>query len=504
MADESKPVKGKGKEKEKAAKKLQKAVEGLSDEQVTQLLDLNPALATELAGGSDGNPDSAVDALKRLNLLDIMTGLAASGKNVKDMGAYKFWATQPVPKFGEESDPNKPIEEGPIKLQTVDEIAKEPAPLLDGFEWSTLDLTDDGELKEVWELLNGHYVEDDEAMFRFNYSASILKWAMMPPGWKKEWHRGVRASQSRKLVAFIAAIPVELRIRDKILHASEVNFLCIHKKLRSKRLAPVLIKEITRLCNLEGVFQAIYTGGIVLPKPISTCRYYHRAINWQKLYDVGFSPLPANSKPQFQIRKYALPDRPSLRGLREMQKKDVAAVQDLLTRYLAKYDMAAEFDKHEVEHWLLHNKKDALEEQVVWTYVVEDDHKKITDFFSFYCLESSVINHPKHSNVRAAYLFYYATEVGLTIPVDRDALKTRLNALVADSLVYCKQYKFDVCNALSLMDNGLFLEEQKFGPGDGQLHYYLFNYRANPIAGGVDKRNQLDTEALSGIGKTQI
>ena len=50
------------------------------------------------------------------------------------------------------------------------------------------------------------------------------------------------------------------------------------------------------------------------------------------------------------------------------------------------------------------------------------------------------------------------------------------------------------------MDNALFLEEQKFGAGDGQLHYYLFNYRAAPIAGGVDRRNQLDDKGLSGIG----
>ncbi|KAI4860000.1 peptide N-myristoyl transferase [Hypoxylon rubiginosum] len=510
MSEESKPVKSKGKEKdkekekEKAAKKLHRAIDGLSKEQVSQLLDLNPALANELGSGSNDDPNAISEAIRRLNLQDIMTGLASSGKNVKDMGAYKFWQTQPVPRFGEDDDPGKPVEEGPIKTQTVDEIPKEPSPLLGGFEWSTIDLLDDNQLKEVWELLNGHYVEDDEAMFRFNYSSSILKWAMMPPGWKKEWHRGVRATQSRKLVGFIAAIPVELRIRDKVLHASEVNFLCIHKKLRSKRLAPVLIKEITRLCNLEGVFQAIYTGGIVLPRPVSTCRYYHRAINWQKLYEVGFSPLPPNSKPQFQIRKYAVPDRISTRGLREMQKKDVGAVQDLLTRYLAKYDMAAEFNKQEVEHWLLHNKKDALEEQVVWTYVVEDEHKKITDFVSFYCLESSVIGPSKHSNVKAAYLFYYATETGLAAPIDREALKTRLNALMSDTLVFCKQYKFDVYNALSLMDNGLFLEEQKFGPGDGQLHYYLFNYRSNPISGGVDKRNRLDTETLSGIGKTQI
>lgn len=182
MSEESKPVKGKGKEKEKekekekAAKKLHKAIEGLSKEQVTQLLDLNPALANELGSGSNDDPIAAADALKRLNLQDIMTGLASSGKNVKDMGAYKFWATQPVPKFGEENDPSQLVEEGPIKTQTVDEIPKEPAPLLDGFEWSTIDLLDDSQLKEVWELLNGHYVEDDTAMFRFNYSASILKW----------------------------------------------------------------------------------------------------------------------------------------------------------------------------------------------------------------------------------------------------------------------------------------------------------------------------------------
>ena len=52
----------------------------------------------------------------------------------------------------------------------------------------------------------------------------------------------------------------------------EINFLCVHKKLRSKRVAPVLIKEITRRVNLEGIFQAVYTAGVVLPKPIAVCR----------------------------------------------------------------------------------------------------------------------------------------------------------------------------------------------------------------------------------------
>ena len=37
----------------------------------------------------------------------------------------------------------------------------------------------------------------------------------------------------------------------------EINFLCVHKKLRAKRLAPMLIKEVTRRVNRSGVWQVI-------------------------------------------------------------------------------------------------------------------------------------------------------------------------------------------------------------------------------------------------------
>jgi len=38
-------------------------------------------------------------------------------------------------------------------------------------------------------------------------------------------------------------------------------------------MAPVLIKEITRRVNLEGIFQAVYTAGVVLPGIVGKCRY---------------------------------------------------------------------------------------------------------------------------------------------------------------------------------------------------------------------------------------
>lgn len=259
---------------------------------------------------------------------------------------------------------------------------------------------------------------------------------MKAPGWKKEWHVGVRAEKSGKLVAFISGIPVQLRVRDKVLNSSEINFLCVHKKLRSKRLAPVLIKEITRRCYVEGVFQAIYTVGSLLPTPVSTCRYFHRALEWEKLHDVGFSPLPHGSTRQRQVVRYKLPEKTLQPGVRALEPKDTDAVLDLLQRYLKRMDMAQEFNKEEFEHWMF-NQKDA-KEQVVWAYVVEDPStKKITDFFSFYNLESTVIGHKKHNLIKAAYLFYYATETAFSD--DKSLLKPRLNELIKDALILAKQ-----------------------------------------------------------------
>ena len=120
-----------------------------------------------------------------------------------------------------------------------------------------------------------------------------------------------------------------------------------------------------------------------------------------------------------------------------MQQKDASAVQDLLQRYLKRFDMAPDFDIEEIQHWMVHNEKNTVE-QVIWSYVVEDPSShKITDFFSFYCLESSVIKNPKHDSVRAAYMFYYGTEAAFAD--NEKGLKERLNEMMSDTLVLAKK-----------------------------------------------------------------
>ncbi|EER28458.1 glycylpeptide N-tetradecanoyltransferase [Coccidioides posadasii str. Silveira] len=495
---QSPPPPGDSSEKKKGKRKAKgeetpKAPAGarLTDNMAGTLLEMNPALRGELAGM---DREKAAEMLRRMDISELLTGLSLNQKNQKDMASYKFWQTQPVIRF----DDKGAVEDGPIKQISVEDVPKTPDPLIEGFEWVTLDLDDEKELKEFYELLSDHYVEDGSAMFRFNYSPEFLNWALKAPGWKKDWHVGVRASKSGKLVASICGVPAEISVRGQLIKVSEINFLCIHKKLRSKRLTPVLIKEITRRCNVDGIFQAIYTAGIILPTPVSSCRYYHRALDWLKLYEVGFSALPAGSTKARQITRNHLPSKTATPGLRPMQSKDVDAVHDLLNRYMKRFDLAQTFSREEIEHLFVHKEKPGTE-QTVFAYVVEEDEThKITDFVSFYSLESTVIHSEKHNTIRAAYMYYYASETAFA-PKEK-GLRERLTLLVNDALILAKKEHFDVFNALTLHDNPLFLEQLKFGPGDGQLHYYLFNYRTSSIAGGVNERNFPDEKKRGGVG----
>ncbi|XP_069815578.1 glycylpeptide N-tetradecanoyltransferase 2 [Dendropsophus ebraccatus] len=387
--------------------------------------------------------------------MELLSACQGPAKNLDEASKrkYQFWDTQPVPKLNEVITCHGAIE--PDK----DNIRQEPYSLPQGFMWDTLDLSNAEVLKELYTLLNENYVEDDDNMFRFDYSPEFLQWALRPPGWLSQWHCGVRVSSNKKLVGFISAVPATIRIYDTVKKMVEINFLCVHKKLRSKRVAPVLIREITRRVNLEGIFQAVYTAGVVLPKPVSTCRYWHRSLNPRKLVEVKFSHLSRNMTLQRTMKLYRLPDATKTAGLRPMEKKDVPMVQQLLNGYLSQFHLAPFLDEEEVSHWFF------PQDNIIDTFVVESSSGFLTDFFSFYTLPSTVMHHPVHKTLKAAYSFYN---------VHRE---TPLLDLMNDALIIAKLKGFDVFNALDLMENKTFLEKLKFGIGDGNLQYYLFNWR---------------------------
>ncbi|KAF5805376.1 putative glycylpeptide N-tetradecanoyltransferase [Helianthus annuus] len=386
------------------------------------------------------------------------TSIDAIAQKVQVSKRHKFWETQPVGQFKDLGNPSLP--EGPIEPPTpLSEVKQEPYNLPVPYEWITCDMDTEEMCSEVYNLLANNYVEDDENMFRFNYSKDFLQWALRPPGYHTSWHIGVRVKASKKLVAFITGVPARIRAKDAVVNMAEINFLCVHKKLRSKRLAPVMIKEVTRRVHLENIWQAAYTAGVVLPTPISTCQYWHRSLNPKKLIDVGFSRLGARMTMSRTIKLYKLPDSSITPGFRKMELRDVPAVTRLLRGYLKQFIVAPDLDEHDVQHWLL------PKEDVIDSFLVESSG--VTDFCSFYTLPSTVIGNQNYSTLKAAYSYYNVST------------KTPLLQLMNDALIVAKKKGYDVFNALDVMENESFLKELKFGPGDGQLQYYLYNYRLN-------------------------
>jgi len=259
-------------------------------------------------------------------------------------------------------------------------------------------------------------------------------------------------------MGFITGVPAEMSVYGTHKRMAEINFLCVHKKLRSKRLAPVLIKEITRRVNLTGVWQAVYTAGVVLPKPVAKNRYYHRSLNPKKLIEIGFSHLQARMTLSRTQKLYKLPSSPLTPGLRPLEHKDVPVACRLLNTYLAKFALHQSFSEAEFEHAL------TTRAGVVYSWVVEEAGM-VTDMCSFYSLPSTIIGNKVHSTLRAAYSFY------------NFSTKTPWQNLMTDALILARDLGFDVFNALNVMENMDFLVPLKFGVGDGHLQYYLYNWR---------------------------
>ena len=369
---------------------------------------------------------------------------------------HRFWKTQPVPQKVTELEHTQI---GPLEVKGLKDVKTEPYKLPADFEWCLLDWENEEVVEECYVLLRDNYVEDDDAMFRFDYSKDFLKWALMPPGWHREWQLGVRQVSNKKILAMITGTPALISAAEIDAKMAEINFLCVHKKLRSKRLAPVLIKEITRRVNLMNVWQAIYTAGVEIPTPIGVAKYWHRSLNPRKLLDIGFSMLHGRQTIQRLNRLLQVPDEVTTPGWRPLQEKDVPQVKQLLRTYLRKFKLHVQFESNEeVAHYFLPRY------EVVSSYVVEDKKGKITDFASFYHLYSSVIRNPKHKTLRAAYSYY-------NVPGSLS-----LQDLFSNLLIEANQQKCDVFNALDLMENLPCFEPLKFGIGDGNLHYYLYNF----------------------------
>ncbi|OLY81108.1 Glycylpeptide N-tetradecanoyltransferase [Smittium mucronatum] len=385
--------------------------------------------------------DSSKDSSKKSEAIKLLleqlesTNLA-SDKTPAGSQKHLFWDSQPVPKQDVQIKKDGPLHDD----IPIDKVPNEPIELPEGYEWCLVNIHNEKEMTELYTLLSKNYVEDSDELFRFHYTPEFLKWGLDPPNQNPEWHLGIRVkNKKRQLIGFISGLQVEMRVKET---------------------------------------------------------YFHRPLNPKKLVESGFSRLPPGMTMSRLVNKFKVISDTSaqLPGMRPIKEKDIPQVRKLLNKYLnSRSKMHQVFSTDELaKHWLLPR------DNVVYSYVVEDVLKpgKVTDFFSFYLLPSTVLKSSSTDKgshlINSAYLFYYATnpepasglkpESGESFKQLNDSkLKERLLILMYNCLMLAKKENLDVLNCVNVLDNGMIIDDLKFGQGDGKLHYYFYNYVVNGL-----------------------
>jgi len=348
------------------------------------------------------------------------------------LGKHKYWEGEAIVQPGEAG-----IKQGMIKHFKKEDVPQEPSKLPDGFEWAPFDVDNDDHVEELRAFLEKHYVEDEHGAFRLKYSAEKIRWVLSPPNVPKECHVTVRSTANGSLLACAMGMLKTYTFQGQKVKVLEGNFLAVHTKVRSKRLAQVVLAELLRKKRLQGIQHGIYTSNHSHPTPFVTCHFMQRYLNGEKLVLSKFTRCPATMSLQDFDKKLRLPKRESVKiqgAVRPMLKKDVPAVYKLFKDQQSKYRMHHRLSQEEVLHYLLPR------DDVVWTWVIEnpvDGKNVVTDFFSMYRITQSCVD-PEAvklgcTAVHIACLYFYGLTVNSIREIGLLACHLAKDDLAADS-----------------------------------------------------------------------
>ncbi|KAF9764393.1 Glycylpeptide N-tetradecanoyltransferase 2 [Nosema granulosis] len=344
-------------------------------------------------------------------------------------GNHRFWNTQPVE-----------VGEGNSIIKHPSKILTEPLVLPEGFAFENV--TD---VKEISKFLSENYVEDVSEQFRLQYSDKFMNYIINNPKHKEEYSLGLRFNN--KLVGYVFAREHVLVVEEKESKVASVNFLCVSKDLRGKRISPVLIKEITRRCNCNGIYQAIFTSGTQFSFKVSESNYYHRPLNVKKLVSTGFT---TDTKP------VKVPT--ARKNTRKATEDDIEKMFELYQMTSATFKLYEKMDFDDFKYNFLNDS------EVISTYVNYNEDKLVS-FGSYYILETFCIQ--KKMKIKGAYLYY--------------CCGGEIKDVVSDLLNFASEEKCDVLNAIDIAESSKFIDSLDFCYGTGVLNYYLFNWKTKAV-----------------------
>lgn len=331
----------------------------------------------------------------------------------------EFWSSQPVDRGCSKGiiDPSK-------------NIKNIPTPLPEGFKWSKI-----SNIPEIVGFLEEYYVEDMSSSYRLFYPKEFFEFLFASPNHKDEY--SVALLYHDKMVGYILAREHTMCLRNVDYPIVSVNFLCLSKEHRNKDLAPLLIKEITRIANCNGIFQAIFTSEKDYGFSISKARYYHFPMNGARLVETKII--------DYEKQARSIPEcRPETKLV-----KDPATIQSIYSMVNQGSILYEKFDEKTF------NQVFRGKEEVFYT-VYNESRKEFASFYIVHtkCLMSGII-------LKRAYLYYWSGT----------------SRIVLDAIAMSSVLKIDMFDVLDIASNSALINDIKLLEGTGSLKYHVYNIK---------------------------
>ena len=154
----------------------------------------------------------------------------------------------------------------------------------------------------------------------------------------------------------IVCMPYKYSMNTKVVKAWSCNFLAVHKDLRNKRLAPIVIGEALRKSRIRGPPTALNTSFHSYPSPVVTCAPLNRFLNPEKCREIGYANVQADYPMDKYVQRFRLPKKENidLKGVvRSMVAKDVHQVLEIFNNHQKKYKIGCKWSQEDCLHFLL-------------------------------------------------------------------------------------------------------------------------------------------------------
>ena len=290
-------------------------------------------------------------------------------------GEHQFWDKEPISKTNLLN-----LSNNQIKTYDINNIRTSPYDLIDNFEWSTI--TDDDDIKDLFYFLNKNYIKSEE--FIFNYNLNFLKWYLTFPNVNKDLFITVKLED--KIVGSIIGIPISIVSYDKNIKIVTINFLCVHRKIRNKYLAPLLIKEVTRRTNLMNIWQAIFTDEVNIGESFCISKYYHRILNLNNAIEAKFINVSENlsyDNIDDSIKRSFNVDKAKYKFVL-LKEEYLEEAYLLYKNFVKEKKIYYNYSLDEFKHMFISRKN------VTYTYILINDNK-VTDMFNFYIINNKLL-----------------------------------------------------------------------------------------------------------------